>query len=79
MYFFLFVVSYRSCPLFQHVPDAVMKDNDFRGKAKIRLPPSVGDDLVKQLHTDCEFLANVYEVMDYSLLGSCSRRDSHSL
>lgn len=46
-----------------------MKDNDFRGKAKIRLPPSVGDELIEQLYADCTFLAEVYEVMDYSLLG----------
>jgi len=56
------------CPLFRHVPDAVMKDNDFRGKARIRLPPNIGDELIEQLHEDCEFLANVYQVMDYSLL-----------
>jgi hypothetical protein len=58
-----------SCPLFRHVPDAVMKDNDFRGKAKIRLPPHLGDELIEKLYIDCEFLANVYQVMDYSLLG----------
>ena len=58
-----------SCPLFRHVPDAVMKDNDFRGKAKIRLPPSAGDELIEQLYADCTFLADVYGVMDYSLLG----------
>jgi hypothetical protein len=51
------------------VPDAVMKDNDFRGKAKIRLPPHLGDELIEKLYIDCEFLANVYQVMDYSLLG----------
>lgn len=40
-----------------------------RGKAKLRLPAQEGDRLLEQLHVDCEFLAGVYEVMDYSLLG----------
>jgi hypothetical protein len=46
-----------------------MKDNDLRGKAKIRLPIEAGDLLVEQLYIDCEFLSQVYQVMDYSLLG----------
>jgi hypothetical protein len=58
-----------SCPLFRHEPDCILKDNDLRGRTKFRLPKSAVDLILPQLHRDSQFLANVYHVMDYSMLG----------
>jgi hypothetical protein len=57
------------CPLFRHEPDCILKDNDMRGRSRIRLPPQQGDLVLTQLEKDCAFLSDVYKVMDYSLLG----------
>lgn len=60
------------CPLFRHEPDCILKDNDLRGRTKFRLPKSAVQFIVPQLYRDCNFLSNIYGVMDYSMLGqSC--------
>lgn len=65
--------------MFRHEPEAVLKDNDLRARARFRFSPSEARAIKNQLFHDSNFLRDL-GVMDYSLLGcsSCPNR-SHSL
>lgn len=56
-----------------HEPILVMKDNDL--KHKLNLTPHVARLLFKQLKKDADFLCDVLNVMDYSLLIGVQRSD----
>jgi len=56
-----------------HEPIQVMKDNDL--KYKLNLTPHIARALYKQLKKDADFLCDVLNVMDYSLLIGVQRAD----
>lgn len=60
-----------SCPMFRHEPEAVLKDNDLRARARFRFSSIEAHAIKKQLYHDSNFLRDL-GVMDYSLLGSTS-------
>lgn len=57
------------CPLVHHQPDFMLKDNDIKGRNKFRFSTHIAKDIISRLTIDAEFLSNVYETMDYSLIG----------